>query len=353
MHFLNKLYILFIILALNIFFFSTVKAQAKSFDINNIEVSKPFENNFNKNLVIDIGFDKAFSELLNILIKSSDVKKLKNIRLNEIKSMVDSFSIKEEKFIDQTYYVNLGVSFNKKKIFDYLEKKNIFPSQIIKKKFLFIPIIIDENINSLNIFSDNLVYENWNKFNKQYHLINYLIPTEDLEDLAEIKKNYDSIEKYDFKEIIKKYFLDNSIIALIFKNGDEVRILSKIITKDEIVIKNNSYKKFNLDDQDKIEFLINDLKSTYEDVWKDYNQINTSIKLPLFVRVKNDNSAKLSNFEKILNEIDLVNDFSITKFDKNYSFFQIIFNGTSVNFINTMKDKNYLFDTQKKIWILK
>ena len=58
--------------------------------------------------------------------------------------MVDSFSIKEEKFINETYYVNLGVSFNKKKIFIFFRKKNIFPSQIIKETFLFIPIIIDE-----------------------------------------------------------------------------------------------------------------------------------------------------------------------------------------------------------------
>ena len=50
--------------------------------------------------------------------------------------MIETFSIKEEKFIDQKYYVNLGVSFNKKKNFRYLEKKNIFPSRILKEQFL-------------------------------------------------------------------------------------------------------------------------------------------------------------------------------------------------------------------------
>ena len=74
--------------------------------------------------------------------------------------MIDSFSIKEEKFIDETYHVNLGVSFNKKKVFYYLEKKNIFPSQIIKENFLFIPIIIDEANNELKIFSNNKIYDN-------------------------------------------------------------------------------------------------------------------------------------------------------------------------------------------------
>ena len=341
MHYLKNLYILFIVLSLNIFFFSTTKVLAKSFEINDIEISQPFENNFNKNIVIDTGFKKAFSKLIQTMIRSSDYKKVKNIKLNEIKAMVDSFSIKEEKFIDQNYYVNLGVSFNKKKIFKYLERKNIFPSQIIKEKFLFIPIIIDENDNDLKIFSNNLVYEKWNTINQEYYLINYLLPTEDLEDLSIIKKNYDLIENYDFKEIIKKYYLENCIIALFFKNGQEVRILSKIITKNKVVIKNDSFPEFDLQNEEKINSLISKLKNTYEDTWKNYNQINTSIKLPIVLRVDNQNFTKLINFENTLSELDLVNYFSIKKFNNKYLYYEIIFNGTPTNFLNIMKDKNY------------
>ena len=105
-------------------------------------------------------------ELIYKLTKSSDHKKLASIKLNEIKGMIEMFSIQEEKFINQVYFVKLGVSFNKRKFFDYLEK-NIFPSQIKKKKFLFIPIIIDENIDELRVFSNNPIYKNWNlKYSK-------------------------------------------------------------------------------------------------------------------------------------------------------------------------------------------
>ena len=97
-----------------------------------------------------------------------------------------------------------------------MEKKNIFPSQIIKEKFLFIPVIINENGKSISIFSNNPIYDNWNKTNKRYQLINYLLPSEDLEDLNLIKEKLDIIETYDFNEITKKYFLNNSIISLIF-----------------------------------------------------------------------------------------------------------------------------------------
>ena len=44
--------------------------------------------------------------------------------------MIQSFSIQEEKFINEIYYLTLNVSFTKK-IFNYLEKKNIFPAQPI------------------------------------------------------------------------------------------------------------------------------------------------------------------------------------------------------------------------------
>ena len=125
-HNFKTLYILFTILALNIFFFSTTKVNAKAFEINNIEISKPFKNDFNKNEVLDKGFKKAFFKLIYSLIKSTDLEKINKIKLNEIKGMVNTFSIQEEKFVDQTYYVNLGVSFDKKKIFNYLEKKKYF-----------------------------------------------------------------------------------------------------------------------------------------------------------------------------------------------------------------------------------
>ncbi len=353
MHIFRNLYIFFIILALTIFFFSTTKVKAKAFQIKNIEISRAFDENFSKNKVIDSGFRKGFLELINSLIKSSDIKKIDQIRLSEIKGMIQSFSIKEEKFVKQTYYVNLGVTFDKKKIFDYLEEKNIFPAQIKKETFLFIPIIIDENSQDLIIFSNNQMYENWNNFNKNYQLINYLLPTEDLEDMRLIESKSKMIENYNFDEIIKKYFLDHSIISLIFKSDKNIKILSKIKIKDEVIIKNNSFENIDLKDQNKLEILINEIKTIYEDLWKEFNQINTSIKLPLLIRVDNNELKTSLDFESTLNKVDLVNEYSISRFDKNYIFYKIIFNGTPDNFINIMRDKDYNFETQKKIWVLK
>ena len=353
MYYIKRLYIFFSTLALIIFFFSTEAVKAKSFEISGIEITQPFEINFDKNKVIDLGFEKAFFELVYSLIKSQDFKKIDNIRLNEIKGMIETFSIKEEKFIDKKYYVNLGVSFNKKKIFRYLEKKNIFPSQIVKEQFLFIPIIIEENGNDLSIFSDNPIYVNWNRINKRYQLINYLLPSEDLEDLNLIKKKLDVIETYNFSEITKKYFLKNSIISLIFRGKNELRILTKIYNHKNEIIKNDTFKNINIDNEKDLNFLIENLKNLYEDIWKKLNEINTSIKVPITIKIKSEDLKKSNDFELFLNEIDMVSDYSIQKFNKEFIFYEVLFNGTVQNFINIMKNKKYNLNTQKKVWIIK
>ena len=353
MYYLKFLYIFFLVLALNIFFFSTANINAKAFLIDEIQVSEKLENNFNKEALINQGFEKAFNELISTLVKSTDLNKTANTNLNKIKSMIETFTIKEEKFVNKVYYLNLGVSFSKKKIFSYLEEKNVFPSQIVKNKFLFIPIIIDQQNNDVLIFSNNPIYKSWNEVEKKHFLIQYLLATEDLEDFSLIKKNSLDLENYDFKEIIKKYFLDYSIIALIFKDNDKINVLSKIYIEDKKVIKSNSFQNINYDNKESLIILINELKIVYEDFWKNHNLINTSIKLPLSIRVDNKDLILSSKFEKTLNEVDLISNYFISKFNKDYIFYEVIFNGTTTKFINLMKDQNYNFDTQRKVWILK
>ena len=350
---LKALYIFLITLSLSIFFFSTVKANAKTFSINNIEISKPFEIKFDKNQIIDQGFDKAFFELMSLILNNLDQRRIVNTKLNEIKGMVETFSIKEEKFINEIYYVNLGVSFNKKKVFNFLEKKNIFPSIPKKKTFLFIPIIIDEKKRDLLLFSNNKIFDSWSDFNEKYHLLDYVLPTEDIEDFNLIKDKFDSIENYDFKEISKKYFLKDIIIALIFKNEKEVRILSKISINETMQLKNQSFNNIDITNDQQVGQIVKQLKIIYEDYWKKLNKINTSIKLPLIIKVKNYDNSKISSFENTLDKKDLVNNFTISKFDKNFIFYRIIFNGTSTEFLKSMSYDDYFFNTDKKIWVLK
>ena len=99
---------------------------------------------------------------------------------------------------------NLETTFNKKKILNYLERKNIFPSMPIRNKVLLIPILVEIETDNIYLFNDNIFYERWNDEIKNYQLLEYLLPSEDLEDLNKIQEMTNTIEEYDFLNLIFK-----------------------------------------------------------------------------------------------------------------------------------------------------
>ena len=349
----KKLYIYFLFLALINIFFSTDFSRAKTFSINDIEISTPFEINFDKNNIIDEGFILAFDELILSIVQTKDQKKLQETSTRIIKGMIETFSINEEKFIDEIYYLNLNVSFNKKKIFALLEKKNIFPSLPVKKDIFFIPIIVNENKDEIFMFSENYIFNNWNSDKKKYHLLNYILPTEDLEDFNLVKSKSKNLENYDFQEIINKYNLEDYIIMIIFINNDEFRVINKINFNETMDLKNLKFKSLNFNNDKDIKEFIENFKTLYENYWKTKNEINTSVKLPLIVSVENKENSKISEFEKILTNIDLIYDFYILKFNNKNNIYKIIFNGSPDKFLKIMNKNNYEFDIQNQIWALR
>ena len=349
---LRKLYIFFLFLSVLNIFFSTGISHAKTLSINDVELSTPFKINFNKNKIIDEGFIQAFNQLILSIVQSKDHQKLKNISINQIKSMINTFSIKEEKFVNEIYYIKLNVSFSKKNVFNLLETKNIFPSLPVKKDIIFIPIIVQDE-NQIKMFSDNIIYNLWNSNIKKYDLLNYILPTEDLEDLNLIKKNIQNLENFEFSEIVKKYNIENYIVSIFFIDSQQIRLLNKISFDNKKSLKNKLIKKINLKNNSEINKFIEILKITFEDYWKSQNEINTSVKLPLTISVKNSNNIKIYQFEEKLSEIDLIYNFYIYKFDNKKNIYKIIFNGTPDKFIEVMKSNNYEFETVNKIWVMK
>ena len=343
------IYPIIFVFALLKIFFSTTFSFAESFDIKNVEISKQFNMNFQRKDALDEGFKIAYNNLILNITKSKDQLKLKDLSLIDIKTMIDNFSIKEEKFIDNIYYVNLDVSFNKKKIFSFLEKKNIFPSQPKKKKVLFIPVVIEEEKKNIILFSENKFYQNWFVYNDDRKQLIYVLPTDDLDDIQIIKSKYEYLEDYDFKDIVNKYFLDDYIISLIYKNSTDLRVLSKIKLSDKIVLDNKVFKNFT--DKD-LSNVIEELKLLYEDYWKRENEINTSIKLPLTIAINILNEKKIEDFEKTIEKFNLVSSFRVFKLDKINIYYRVIFNGTPQAFILQMKRLGYDLDIKNRIWVL-
>ena len=350
---LKKLYIIFITYVLFIIFFFTTFLNANTFKVSDIEISEPFELNFNKNKVIDNGFRAAFINLITMITTSKDREKVINTPLKQIKSMIDSFTISNEKFINSEYSAKFEVSFNKKNILKFLEIKNIFPSIPIRNKVLLVPILVDLDTNNIFLFTKNIFYQKWNLENKNYHLLNYILPNEDLEDLNSIQENLKTIEDYEFTGLIKKYDLNDYIISIIFKSKNELKVLSKIYLNNSLKINNQIFRNININDKDHINIVLKKLKITYENYWKENNKINTSIKLPLTISINSKDYSKIQNLEENLNNLDLVSSYYILKFNNNNIFYRIIYNGSPKVFINDMKKKNIEFDRDNNIWMVK
>jgi hypothetical protein len=350
---LQKVYIFFISFVLFIIIFSTTYLYANTFRVSDIEISSPFELNFKKSSVIDEGFHISFSNLLSMVTTSGDKSKIKNISIKDIKSMIDSFTISDEKFINNEYFAKLETTFNKKKILKFLEKKNVFPSIPIRNKVLLVPILVDTKTNNTYLFNNNIFYDRWNDIKKNYQLLDYLLPSEDLEDLNKLQEMSDSVETYDFINLITKYDLKDYIILIIFKDEDKVKILSKINLNNSLKIKNQKYSEIDLTNEKDFNMILENMKNLYEDEWKKNNEINTSIKLPLTISINSKDYKKIISLEEALTNIDLISNFYILNFNNKNTQYRIVYNGSPKTFLNNMVNKNFDLSMENNVWMVK
>ena len=332
--------------------FSTNFALSDNYNIKKIKVEETYDLNFQKSKVINIAFQKAFKILIYKIVEKKDRSILKSILLKEIKRLVENFSIIDERFVNKKYISEFDVQFNKKKILSYLNNKNIITSSPSEIETFILPILININSNELYHLNQNVFYSNWNLDNKNYHLIKYVLPNEDIEDYSIIKKNLKNIENYNFEEIIKKYNLQNKIILIILKSNLQIRIFSKINFDRKNMFFNNIYKLSDINSKKEVNNIILEIKERYEDKWKSINKINTSIELPIRLSIDSKNFKLSQKIEKLMNKIDLISNYKIERFNNNEIVYKIIFNGTQDKFIEIMSSHNFKIDFSKEIWNL-
>jgi len=313
-------------------------------------VEEIYDVNFEKSKVVDKAFDQAFKLLMYKLTESKDRPKIKKISLKDKKSLIDNFSINDEKFINNQYIGKFNVQFNKRKILNYLNNQDIIPSSPKEIEIFILPILIDTNINELFYLNQNIFYNNWNFNTKNYHLIKYILPNEDIEDYNIIKKNIYNIENYNFKEITKKYNLKNEIILIILKSTSQLRVFSKIKFGKKQLLSNNIYNLDNIEDDEEISKIIFNIKDNLEDKWKSVNKINTSIQLPIRLSINSRNAKFSEKLENILSSIDLIYNFKIEMFNNKEIIYKVIFNGSPNKLIDIMSSYDFKIDTSKKIW---
>ena len=333
--------------------FSTNEALSKNFNITQIKINEYYDLNFDKSKVIDKAFLKAFNVLTYKIFEKKDRYKLNKITLEEIKSLIDNFSIVDEKFVNKEYRSEFEVQFNRRKVLSFIERRGLISSLPKKIKVFILPVLIDVEVNDLHALNKNIFFKNWKEKTEKYYLINYVLPNEDIEDYLIIKKNISNIENYNFKEIVRKYNLDNYIILIVLKDNDILRIFSKIKFGKKNMLMNNFYNRININDSESVNNLIMDIKDSYEDKWKSLNKLNTSIALPIRLSIDSKNIELSKKLENTLLKFDLVSEYIIEKFNNNEIIYKIIFNSSPDKFLENMLLYDFKIDTSKRIWELK
>ena len=94
------------------------------------------------------------------------------------------------------------------------------------------------------------------------------------------------------------------------------------------------------------------MKIRYDDEWKKINLINSSIKLNIHLNIDSKNIAFIEKIEKILSEIELIENYYISYFNNKITSYLILSNSTPNKLINEFKKFNIKVSTENNIWTL-
>ena len=306
------------------------------FDVNNIEINKAFSKN--REELIKEAFRKSFDQLINRLLLKEDYKKISRTDLKTITSLISYYQITSpEEIENKKENVKVNISYDKDKIHDFFYSRNILYADIINSEIIIFPLLNIKNQNY--IYNNNYFYENWNK-NLVDDYLQFSLPGESIENIQKINANKENIYKIDLNNFFKEFEFTNVAFIMINlkKNSAEIFLNSRIEGKN--IKKNFNIKKDKNKDDDFNNQIILEISNIIKDLVKKENLID--VKTPSFINVelkmkKNDN---LIIFNDKLKKIDLVDNFFVQQFNKDYVLIKIKYLGKIGKIIKKLKEQN-------------
>ena len=331
-------------------FVSKSYSEENIFTINNVVVSGEIDKNFSRDGYIDKAFIDSFKMLLSRILLSEDISKLNNIKLNEIKSLVNRFNIINESYKKNEYVVNLKIVYNHNKVKKILIEKNISYSEPEKISAVFYPtFFIDEELKN---FSENYFYNNWIKTEINNESINFIMPIEDIDDFSKIIKMKNEIEMLNIENLVKKYNTKNYAFSLINYRNKLLSIYLKTNFNNNEVSKNMSFAINNINDETQLNLILKKLKLEIIDIWKSENIINIAIPLNMQIKFKFKKLDDLDKLKNIFYKISIVDQFSLEEFNINYSIFKIYYYGSPKKLSNELLKLGYELKNTQSHWEL-
>jgi len=283
-----------------IFLSITNRAYGDVYTVDGIILKKKFANtkDFRLNL-IDQGIIDSFKFLSERLIIEKEYWKIKNIESSKIKETILKVNIVDEKKVGPEYQIILSINFDKNKIKQFFNQRNISYTDIVSEPVMVFPII--KKNENIFIWNDNFILNNWNNTKYKNFLIDYLLPEGDLTDRKNLLLNNFNIKFIDEINVIKKYGLTNSLVLLVDLDSVENNISYKLNLSGIHYFRLASKKidKNNLETG--LINIIEEVKLFSENIWKNKNAIisSTAFSIEFTSEIKNLN--QLNNLRKTIN----------------------------------------------------
>ena len=306
-------------------FFTKSFSEENIFTINNVTVKGELDLNFSREKYINKAFLDSFEILMNKILLSRDIEKINNIKLDQVRNLINSFKILEEIYSKDQYKAKIKIFYNDLKVKKFLSAKNISFSQPENITAVFFPVFfIDEEIQN---FSENFFYKSWPEIEIKNELINFILPIEDLEDISKIMKMKDRIEELDVDSLVNKYDIKNYVFTLIDYQNKKLNIHVKTNFNNNKINKNFLYNLENINDKLKLNSITKDLKFKITDLWKEANLINLLMPLSIRLQYQHSNLEDLDKLRNIFYKIGIIDNYTLEEFNTNKSFFKIYYYG--------------------------
>ncbi len=294
------------------------------FTVNNIQVNK---NSYkNKEELINIAFKKGFEKLNNKILLEEDYLKIKNTSLRTIKNLVSHYQIVKKQNISNKKLELINLYFKRDKMNNFYSQNNIKYSDVSGKIVKILPVLLLDN--KILIYDNNFFYENWleDENEKKDSSIEYIFPVENLETIAAIKKNQENLEKINLNDVFDSDFEKDTILLIIDYNSQKTNFFLKGFISSKKIIKNLSLKSKSAQ---KIEYeeIINFLKKEILELVKSQNIIDVGAPTFLNISLSLGDQNDLFYFQKILSEIDLVENFKVREFNNKFAYINIKYYG--------------------------
>ena len=342
---------IFIFLTATIFLLITFTksfSEENVFTINNVTIKGKIDLNFSRDKYINKAFLNSFKILMSKILLSKDIQKISNIKLDQVKNLIDSFQFLEESYSKDVYKARIKISYNDVKVKKFLGKKNISFSQPENISAVFFPVLfVNDEIQN---FNENFFYKQWKQVEIENELINFILPLEDLEDISQIMEMKNKIEELNVDTLVNKYNVKNYAFAFMDYNNTKLNIYLKTNFNNNKTSNNTSYELNNINNELILNSILKDLKLKITDLWKEENLINFLMPLAIRIKFQHANLKDLDRLRNIFYKISIIDNYTLKEFNINSSFFEIYYYGNPKKLRSELLKFGYQLNNDHGFW---